>query len=212
MSTQPLPVLLTVDCVSNPAISALAGFVPWALSGIRTSRSLLARGRENRRPPPSMPSARLGLRRQVAGKPPAGRKSRPASLHFVQQLQHALHGFDRLVADADRQSRHARQSFVPLGVVLHRTRPERIKMRIDRHVQRRQVREVPNRLPASVNSGSGGGLSRAIRPMQLLRLRASERRSRQTLARDPACDSSNSNLVACWLRMDVISAIGMALC
>ena len=38
------------------------------------------------------------------------------------------------------------QPLVPLGVVLHRARAERIEVRVDRHVQRRQVREVPHHL------------------------------------------------------------------
>ena len=36
------------------------------------------------------------------------------------------------------------EPLVPLGVVLHRARPERVEVRVDRHVQRRQVRVVPD--------------------------------------------------------------------
>ena len=42
------------------------------------------------------------------------------------------------------QARQGRQPLVPLGVVLHRARAERIEVRVDRHVERRQIRVVPD--------------------------------------------------------------------
>ena len=46
--------------------------------------------------------------------------------------------------DAARQTRKRRQPLVPLRVVLHRARPERIEIRVDRHVECREVRVVPH--------------------------------------------------------------------
>ena len=40
------------------------------------------------------------------------------------------------------QARQPRQPLVPLGVVLHRATAERIEMRVDRHIERRQIDEV----------------------------------------------------------------------
>ena len=50
----------------------------------------------------------------------------------------------RLIGMQVEQARQRGQPLVPLGVVLHRARAERIEVRVDRHVQRREVREVPH--------------------------------------------------------------------
>ncbi len=57
-----------------------------------------------------------------------------------QSLERAL----VLVRMLRRQPRQGREPLVPLRVVLHRARPERVEVRVDRHVQRREVRVVPD--------------------------------------------------------------------
>jgi hypothetical protein len=67
-------------------------------------------------------------------------------LHAEEQFEHAL---DRVVVLERVQSGEAGErgeAFVPLRVVLHRARTERIKVRVDRHVPRGQVREVANQV------------------------------------------------------------------
>ncbi len=153
-STKP-SALLRIVTASKPAIAALAGFVPWALSGASTLGALLALVAEICR--------RHHQRRQLAMRP-GGRLQRTASkpgnfgedlLHLKQQLQHALERFLRLIRMQIGQARQRRQPFVPLRVVLHRARAERIEMRVDRHVQCRQIRIVPDN-SGSANSGNGG--------------------------------------------------------
>src|SRR6478752_6245229 len=42
------------------------------------------------------------------------------------------------------QAGQPRQALVALGVVLHRTRAQRIEIRVDRHVERREVGVMPH--------------------------------------------------------------------
>ena len=58
--------------------------------------------------------------------------------------------------------RQRRQPLVPLGVVLHRARAERIEVRVDRHVERRQVRVVPDDVELA-QLGQGGRRGRDVR-------------------------------------------------
>ena len=50
----------------------------------------------------------------------------------------------RLVGVQVGQARQAGQPLVPLGIVLHRAGAQRIEVRVDRHVERREVDEVPH--------------------------------------------------------------------
>ena len=97
----PLGVLLTVT-VSKPAIAALAGFVPWALSGASTLRALLAdvakigRRHQQRRQFAVRPGGRLQRN---------GRQAGDLGQHLLQveqQFQHALAASPRADRDADR--------------------------------------------------------------------------------------------------------------
>ena len=65
-------------------------------------------------------------------------------LHLVQQLQNALQRLLGLIGMQIGDARQGGHAFVPLRVVLHRTRAERIEMRIDRHVLRREIHIVPD--------------------------------------------------------------------
>ena len=65
-------------------------------------------------------------------------------LQLVEDRQQTLERRLVLVGMLRRQARQRREPLVPLRVVLHRARPERIEVRVDRHVQRRQVRVVPD--------------------------------------------------------------------
>ena len=65
-------------------------------------------------------------------------------LRQVQDGQYALERRLRLVGVQIGQARQRRQPLVPLGIVLHRTGAQRIKMRVDRHVLGRKVDEVPH--------------------------------------------------------------------
>ena len=84
-STRPVALLLTVTA-SKPAMAALAGLVPWALSGIEHLRALLAlvaevgRGDEQRRQFALRPGGRL-QRHGVAGR--RSRRGSPASRRAV---------------------------------------------------------------------------------------------------------------------------------
>ena len=52
----------------------------------------------------------------------------------------------RLIGVQVGQARQRGQPLVPLGVVLHRAGAERIEVRVDRHVLRREVHEVPHQV------------------------------------------------------------------
>ena len=67
-------------------------------------------------------------------------------LQVEQQFEQALQCRFRLIGVQVKQPRQRRQPFVALGVVLHGTGAERIEVRVDRHVERRQIREVPHQL------------------------------------------------------------------
>ena len=62
------------------------------------------------------------------------------------------------------EARHAGEPLVPLRVVLHRARAERIEVRVDGHVERRQIGEVPHDLRlGQLGQGRGRGGQRARR-------------------------------------------------
>ena len=65
-------------------------------------------------------------------------------LSLMQQEQKSLHGRIGLIWMQIDHARHVRKPLVPLGIVLHRARAERIEVRIDRHVICRQIGEVPD--------------------------------------------------------------------
>src|SRR5262249_27799135 len=67
-------------------------------------------------------------------------------LHLPQQFEHALAGFVALERVQVGEPRQRRESLVPLGVVLHRTRPQRIEIGVDRHVPRGQVDVVADQV------------------------------------------------------------------
>ena len=160
-------------------------------------------GRENRPPPPAGPSIRRAPRRPVA----ANTAGSPAIsckhlLQLVEHLQHALDRLLRLVGMQVGQARQRRQPLVPLGVVLHRARPERIEMRVDRHVERRQIDEMPHHLRfGQLRQGRRGGGQRAGR--QQLIGRTAARRTRQPRRAAPGLESSNRSSVSFVFRIDV---------
>ena len=141
MSTPPLVRVFTVT-VSKPAIAALAGLVPWALSGARTLVRLLARDRGSRRPPPAAPSTRHGRRRpaaaSTAGRPEISDRYCCISYSTCSIPWIVSSGWQRMQVG---EARHRGDPLVPLGVVLHRATAERIEVRVDRHVERRQIRD-----------------------------------------------------------------------
>ena len=145
-STRPRALLLMVTA-SKPAMAALAGLVPWALSGMRTRGALLRRGRGSRRRRPAGPSTRPGRRRPAAATRRRGRRSRrgcsASPRAFAACPGTTSSALQRVQVG---QARQGRQPFVPLGVVLHRTRPERIEIGVDRHVPRREVDEVADQV------------------------------------------------------------------
>ena len=115
------------------------------------------------------------------------------------------HPLARGVALERMQVGHARQGgqpLVPLGVVLHRTRPERIEIGVDRHVLRRQIDEVAHQVDLGDlrqgrrRVGQGGGRQ------QVLRLRRPARRTPAGGAqRRPGWLSSNSRAVDWFFSM-----------
>ena len=86
-------------------------------------------------------------------------------LHVEEDRQDPLERRLILVRMQRRDARQARQPLVPLRVVLHRARAERVEVPVDRHVQRRQVRVMPD-------------------DVQLAELRQGRRRGREVLRRD----------------------------
>ena len=71
-----------------------------------------------------------------------------------------------------------RQPFVPLGVVLHGTRPERIEIRVDRHVPRRQIDEVADQVDLADLGQRRRRLRQGCRPAAGLDLGTPARRTR----------------------------------
>jgi hypothetical protein len=67
-------------------------------------------------------------------------------LHLEEELQHPLAGVVVLEGVDGGEARQRREALVPLGVVLHGTRPQRVEVGVDRHVPRRQVGEVADQV------------------------------------------------------------------
>ena len=86
------------------------------------------------------------------------------------------------------------ETLVPLRVVLHRATAERIEVRVDRHVERRQVDEVTDDVGLR-QLGQGRRrfeLSWARRDQLVERLRGDVARRKECIRAGPACASSNS--------------------
>ena len=151
-------------------MAALAGLVPWALSGMRTRVALLAlvpevgRGDEQGGQLALGPGGGLQRHGGQAG------DLAEVVLHLVQDFEHALAGRVVLERVQFGQARQRRQALVPLGVVLHRTRAQRIEVRVDRHVLRREVDEVPDQVDL-------GDLRQRRRRRRPARRRAAARRA-----------------------------------
>ena len=83
-------------------------------------------------------------------------------LQLVEQLQHALERVFRLIRMQVGEAGHAGDALVPLRVVLHRAGAERIEVRVDAHVELREVREVAHDLRfAELGQGRGRAASAA---------------------------------------------------
>ena len=178
MSTMPRALLLTVT-VSKPAIVALAGFVPWALSGISTFVRFCASVAEIRR--------RDQQRRQLAVRP-GGRLQRgrrrarrsPRDIPAARTASAACPAASlRLIGMQVRQARQRGEPLVPLRVVLHRARAERIEVRVDRHVPRREIDEMAHEVD--------------LADFRQRRRRRGERRRRQQLLRSATGTSAGGN-------------------
>ncbi len=63
-------------------------------------------------------------------------------LQRIQEFESSLQGFFGLIGMQVGHAGHSRGAFVPLGVVLHGARAERIEVGVDRHVTSRQVDEM----------------------------------------------------------------------
>ena len=61
------------------------------------------------------------------------------------------------------QARQPRQPLVPLGVVLHRARAKRIEIGVDRHVERREVRVMPDHIELAQLGQRRAGRARGAR-------------------------------------------------
>ena len=137
------PVLLTLSCThSKPARAALAGLVPWALAGNNTRvRRFASIAKVSRRHEECRQLA-LGSRRRLQRD---GRQSRDFAQHLLQlveHLQHALRILLGLIRMQVGEAGQAGEPLVPFRVVLHRATAERIEVRVDRHVERREIDEV----------------------------------------------------------------------
>ena len=107
-------------------------------------------------------------------------------LHLVEQLEHPLERLFRLVGMQIAQAGQPRRPFVPLGVVFHRTRAERIEVRIDRHVLRRKIRKMPHHTGFRKLRQGRGPLGQRRRRQQFLNrllLHITLRQPRRTPAR-----------------------------
>ena len=142
-STNPFAALGMVT-VSKPAMLALAGLVPCALSGVSTTERVSPSSRKwaaatiSAVSSPCAPAAGCS---ETPGKPLISARYCCSSNSICRiALQRRL----RLVRMHVQPTRQRRESFVALRIVLHRARSERIEMRVDRHVHGRQVGEVAN--------------------------------------------------------------------
>ena len=101
------PACVFTVTVSKPAIVALAGFVPWALSGTSTLVRFSPRSRKYAaatQSAVSSPCAPAAGCSEHAGRPEI---SCQILLQLVQQLQHALQRFFRLIRMQIGEARHA---------------------------------------------------------------------------------------------------------
>ena len=134
--------------------------------------------------PPLAPVAEVGRgdqqRRQLALRPAAGCRltaSSPAISASISCSSKRIASSPWSVLSSwygccAARARQRREPLVPLRVVLHRARPERVEVRVDRHVQRRKVRVVPDdvelaqlgqrrRLPRSMRAGISSSSGRS---------------------------------------------------
>jgi hypothetical protein len=68
------------------------------------------------------------------------------SLHLEQEFEHPLGGVVVLQGVQIGEPGQRCEPFVPLRVVLHGTRPERVEVGVDRHIPGRQVGKVPDQI------------------------------------------------------------------
>ena len=133
-STNPAGVLLTVTA-SKPAMRGAGRIGAVGTVGSQHLACAFRRDRGSRPPPPAAPSVRPARRRPVAAKR-HGSPEISASIccSSYSNSQHALQRVVGLIGMQIGEPGQAGQPLVPLGVVLHRTRAQRIEMRVDRHV------------------------------------------------------------------------------
>jgi hypothetical protein len=188
-------VLLTVT-VSKPAIRALAGLVPCALSGASTfvrrwPAIAEMRGRHHQRRQLAVgPGRRLQRHGRQA-------RSRPASAAVRTAVAAGPAASLRLIRMQVGQARQGCQPLVPLGVVLHRARAQRVEVRIDRHVQRRQVREVPHDIRLGQLRQRRRSVRQQLGGSSSLRAAAARRRPATAPRGGPAWTTRTANSIGC---------------
>ena len=123
-------------------MAALAGLVPWAPSGIKTTVRGLSQVAEIGRRDQQRGELAVGPGRRLQRDRLQAGDLGQHLLRPVEQLQQPLQRPLRLIGVQARHAGQAGQPLVPLGIVLHRAGAQRIEVRIDRHVERREVDEV----------------------------------------------------------------------
>ena len=119
----------------------------------------------------------MGTRRPAAANRRRGRRFPAGIAQLVEHLQHALNRFLGLVRMQIGEAGHAGDPFVPLRVVLHRARAERIEVRVDAHVELRQVGEMADDLRLRAARAEQGARRRARRRAATRRRAARARRT-----------------------------------
>ena len=127
----------------------------------------------------------LGAGRRLEADGVQARRSRPGSCCSSYRIASSPWSvLVVLVGMLGAEAGQRRQPLVPLRVVLHRARAERIEVGVDRHVQRRQVRVVPDHVELAQLGQRQG--SSAVRCRSGNQRRRAAGRARRTPARWPS--------------------------
>ena len=180
-STSPLALLLMVTA-SKPGEMRRGGIRAVGAVGDEDLGPLLAPIAEIGRGDEQGGQLALGAGRRLEAHRVQPRDLGEHLLELEEELEQSLQRPLILIGMLRTEAGQPGQSLVPLRVVLHRARAERVEVRVDRHVERRQVRVVPDDVQLA-QLGQGGRRGRSMRlgdhrgerPVRDVRLRQDRR-------------------------------------